>query len=299
MQKRVKRFFSNLFETLKRPDMTILPGQLSFFFIMSLVPTITIIFYIATFLNISVSDVTNYLNVSLDNSIVSLLTPTLGNTEVSFGLFVLIVVGIYLASNGTNSIIVTANNIYGIEQKPFFERRVKAIVMIFIIILLFVFILLVPIFGNFLLSLIEKATGYSEIYEILNFVKVPITWLTIFFFIKLLYTIAPDKEIPSKYVNLGALFTSVGWVISTEVYLYYVKHFANYNLYYSGLSNIAILMMWVYILATIFVIGMGINYKEEPYVIERTQKIDELKAQKKSQHKQSKIEKKIKNSREK
>lgn len=285
MRTRLKRFFSNLIETLRRPDMTILPGQLSFFFIMSLLPTITIIFYIATFLNISASDITNYLNISLDSSIAELLTPSIGNTELSFSLFVLIVVGIYLASNGTNSIIVTANNIYGIEQKSFFERRVKAIIMIFIIILLFVFILLVPIFGNFLLSLIERATGYSDIYEVLNFIKLPITWFTIFFFIKLLYTIAPDKEIPSKYVNLGALFTSIGWLLSTEVYLYYVKHFANYNLYYSGLSNIAILMMWIYILATIFVIGMGVNYKEEPYVIERTQKIDELKAAKKNQHK--------------
>lgn len=285
MRTRLKRFFSNLIETLRRPDMTILPGQLSFFFIMSLLPTITIIFYIATFLNISASDITNYLNISLDSSIAELLTPSIGNTELSFSLFVLIVVGIYLASNGTNSIIVTANNIYGIDQKSFFERRVKAIIMIFIIILLFVFILLVPIFGNFLLSLIERATGYSDIYEVLNFIKLPITWFTIFFFIKLLYTIAPDKEIPSKYVNLGALFTSIGWLLSTEIYLYYVKHFANYNLYYSGLSNIAILMMWIYILATIFVIGMGVNYKEEPYVIERTQKIDELKAAKKNQHK--------------
>ena len=44
-------------------------------------------------------------------------------------------------------------------------------------------------------------------------------------------------------------------------------------------------MMWIYILATIFVIGMGVNYKEEPYVIERTQKLDEIKAAKKNQHK--------------
>ena len=113
MEKRYKRVFTNLIETLTRPDMTILPGQLAFFFIMSLVPTITIIFYIATFLNISISDVTNYLNVSLDKSLVSLLTPSIENTELSFSLFILIGVGIYLASNGTNSIIVTANNIYG------------------------------------------------------------------------------------------------------------------------------------------------------------------------------------------
>lgn len=267
-----------------RPDMAILPGQLAFFFILSLVPTITILVYFASFLNISINDVMSYFDISINSTILEMLTPYIQNTDFSSSLIILLVVGTYLASNGTNSMIIVANNIYGIEQKSYVERRVKAIIMIFILILLFLFILLVPVFGNFLLNLIEQITGYSEIYGFLNFLKLPFSWFVIFFFIKILYTIAPDKQIPSAYVNMGALFTSIGWMIATEVYLYYVGHFAHYNLYYSGLSNIAVLMIWFYILAMIFVIGMSLNYKEEPYEIERTQRLSELKAAKKNQH---------------
>lgn len=283
MGKRFKRVISNIIEAMKRPDIQILPGQLAFYFILSLVPTLTIIFYFATFMKISVMDVSNYLNVSISNEIIELLTPTIGEIDFNFSLVVLIVVGIYLASNGTSSIILAANSIYDIEQKPFLQRKIKAIIMIFVIILLFVFILLVPVLGNFLFSLFEKLTGYGGLKDFLNFLKVPFSWFTIFFFIKLLYTIAPDKEIPSSYVNVGALFTSIGWVIATEVYLYYVKHFAHYNIYYSGLSNLAILMIWIYILALIFVIGMCINYKEELYELERTQKLEEIESSKKNQ----------------
>jgi len=285
MWKRFKRLISNSIEILKRPDMQILPGQLAFFFILSLVPTLTLLFYFAAFLNISISDITNYLNISISDELLTLLMPAIGDTSLTFGLFILICVGIFIASNGTSSIIVTANSIYGIEPQPFIKRKIKAIIMIFVIILLFLFILLVPVFGNFLFTLLEKATGSLGVKDFLNFLKLPFSWFTIFFFIKLLYTMAPDKEIPSSYVNIGALFTSIGWVIATEVYLYYVGHFAHYNLYYSGLSNIAILMIWMYILAMIFVIGMGINYKEEPYEIERTQKIEEIRAAKRSQNK--------------
>ena len=135
--------------------------------------------------------------------------------------------------------------------------------MVLIILLLFLFILVVPILGTFLLSLIEKATGYSEIYNIVNLFKMPFSWFVIFLFIKILYTIAPDKQIPSSHVNIGALFTSLLWILATELYLYYVGHFGRYGLYYGGLSNIAILMIWMYILSTIFVIGLAINYKEE------------------------------------
>ncbi|HBA37226.1 MAG TPA: hypothetical protein DCY94_00755 [Firmicutes bacterium] len=276
MWKKIKRVLSNVIEAMRRPDIQILPGQLAFYFILSLVPTLTIIYYFATFMKISVTDITTYLNVTVSSEIVELLTPNIGSTDFNFSLVILLCVGIYLASNGTASIILAANSIYDIEQKPFLQRKIKAIIMIFLIIMLFVFILLVPVLGSFLFNLFERLTGYGGLMDFLNFLKLPFSWFTIFFFIKLLYTIAPDKEIPSSFVNVGALFTSIGWVIATEIYLSYVKHFAHYNIYYSGLSNLAILMIWIYILALIFVIGMCINYKEELYEIERTRKLKEL-----------------------
>lgn len=285
MEKRYKRIQSSVLEILKRPDMNILPGQLAFFFILSLVPTITIMMYFAQFLSISIDDVMSYFNLAVDSSIVELLKPYIGTTEWSFSLFIVIIVGIYIASNGMNSIIITANSVYGIEQSPWLERRVKSIIMVLILILLFLFILLVPVFGAFILNLFEDMTGYQVIYSVLNFLKMPFSWFIIFFLIKILYTIAPDKQIPSAYVNLGALFTSFGWMVATEGYLYYVSNFSHYDVYYSGLSNIAILMIWIYLLSTIFVIGMGINLKEEPYEMERTQKMEELRVSKKNQHK--------------
>lgn len=286
MSKRIKRIGTNLIEILNRPDMAILPGQLAFFFILSLVPTLTIVVYIASFMSISMADIMGYLNIGISESILEMLTPYVENTEFNLSMVILLAMGIYIASNGTNSIIVTANNIYGIEQTNYIERRIKAIFMVFIIILLFIFIVIVPIFGNFLLSLVERITGYNGFLNFLSLLKWPFSFLVIFFFIKILYTIAPDKQMHSSYVNVGSLFTSVGWVIATEGYLYYAGHFGNYNLYYSGLSNLAVLMMWIYILTTIFVIGMGINFKEEPYEIERTQKLEEIRAAKKNQHKE-------------
>ena len=137
--------------------------------------------------------------------------------------------------------------------------------MAVILIFLFLFIAIFPVLGNFLLSIIEKITGYSEIYSFINLFRWPLSWLIIFLFIKVLYTLAPDKKIPSSNVNIGAFFTSIGWILSTEIYLNYVEHFADYSILYSSLANIAIIMMWMYILATIFVIGLAINYKEEPY----------------------------------
>ena len=262
MKNRIKDVKNDFFDILKRPEMTVLPGQLAFFFILSLVPTITIISKIASVLSISIDDVASYYNINISSDLMALLTPVSTSGSFKFGIIMMVLVGVYLISNGTNSIIVAANNIYGIRQKTFFKRRLKALLMVFILISLFLFMLIVPVFGNFVLSLIEKITGYNKIYNIINVFKTPLSWFVMFIFIKTLYTIAPDRHISSKTANMGALFTSVGWIISTEVYLFYVSHFGHYSLYYSGLSNIAVLMIWMYILSTIFVIGLAINCKD-------------------------------------
>ena len=283
--KKFKKALNTLNQVLKNPGMTVLPGQLAFFFVLSLVPMITILIYFASLFSFSLTDINAYFNLKFSPEIIELVTPIVEIEGINIGLIIIIIIGIYLSSNGMSSVIVAADNIYGIKQPSFLTRKIKSIIMVFIVMLLFLFVLLVPVLGNFILDIIQKITGYNEIYDVLNVLRTPFSWFIIFLFIKILYTIAPDKKIPSALVNTGAIFTSLGWIIATSIYLYYVRHFANYNVFYSGLSNIAILMIWIYILAYIFVIGMGINYVEEPNLIERIEKIETEKATKKNQNK--------------
>ena len=53
MFQKLKEFFKNLIEIMQRKEMLILPGHLAFYFVLSVVPIITIIFFIATSFNLS------------------------------------------------------------------------------------------------------------------------------------------------------------------------------------------------------------------------------------------------------
>ena len=77
-----------------------------------------------------------------------------------------------------------------------------------------------------------------------------------------MYTIAPDEEIPSKFMNKGALFTTISWIVITFGYSYYVTNFANYSIFYGSLSGIIVMMIWIYLLSFIFVMGIAINAEE-------------------------------------
>ena len=97
--------------------------------------------------------------------------------------------------------------------------------------------------------------------------------IVMFFIIKLVYIVAPDDKVKGKYVNRGALFTTISWLIVTVVFSYYINNIARYNLVYGNLANIVILLFWFYILAYIFVIGLYLNRIKTEAGIEKTNKI--------------------------
>ena len=267
MKKRVKKFMSNFKVVLKRPEMLVLPGQLAFFFILSIVPILTLVGYFASFMNLTFDNFEHIITSFFGSELSKLIIPEITNVNFSF-LFVLItLVGLFFASNGCSSIIVTSNMIYGLEDKGFLRRRIKAIIMTFFLILLFLFILVFPLFGQKLIELFNNINMETHIIQgfenVVNILTGPLSWFIIFFFIKILYTMAPDKPIPSSQNTYGALFTSIGWIIATAIYSFYINHYNHYSIFYGGLANIIILMLWVYLLAFIFVIGLALNYRKD------------------------------------
>lgn len=267
IKKEVKKGFNNFLKIIKRPEMSILPGQLAFFFVLSVVPMITLIGYGATFLHLPVTVINNFISTTFSTKVAELIIPSLGNVSFSLKFAILTIACFFIASNGCKSLILTSNTIYGIKNSNKIKIRIKAIIMAIIIVILFLFILVVPLFGSKILQLITQ-TSINDILLrnikiILIILKGPVTWFILFVFIKLLYTMAPDKKIPSFCVNPGSIFTSAGWALSTAIFSYYITNFARFDLLYAGLSNIVILMLWVYLLAIIFVLGLALNFNNE------------------------------------
>lgn len=271
---KLKEFFDNFVKVMLRPEMAILPGQLAYFFVLAIVPTITLISYEAALLNLSTDVIFDFIGSAFSPDIANMLLNTTDANTGGFGFFMVIVVGYFIASNGPASIIITSNTIYGEKQEGFFRRRLKAMIMTFFLVLLFIFMLIVPVFGNKIVKLFEFVNLNSSITKnvgtVMLFLQGPITWLIMYFFIKILYTIAPNKRVRSKNVGYGALFTSVSWIIITYIYSYYINNIAHYSTFYGGLANLVILMFWIYLLAYAFTIGMALNYRKEEVELEKT-----------------------------
>ena len=263
MIKRVRRFIKKVIKYITKPEMRILPGQLAFFIVVSLIPLIALVGTIAGYMSVSTNKVVEILESILPFKIKEDVVTFVSGKGMTFNIAVFFISAFILASNGAHSMIITSNEIYKVECDRIVKRRLKAIVMTFVLVILLLFLLIVPVFGDVIFNILTSSsnnhTGVSLAYNIYKFMQYPITMILIFLNIKLLYKMAPDRKIKSENTTTGSIITTIGWVLATKLYAIYAGSFSNYNIFYGSISNILFLLMWVYILSYIFVLGMAFN----------------------------------------
>ncbi|MBQ6282504.1 MAG: YihY/virulence factor BrkB family protein [Bacilli bacterium] len=263
MIKKLREYIKKIITIVRKPVMSILPGQLAFSFVLTIIPVIALIAIIATTFSISLNSITSFISTSFPKAVSDMLLPLITGRGFDFSVFVFLIAAIWLASTGAYAVITAADVVYDIKQERTIKKRVKSIVMVIFMLLLILFMLLIPAFGDFIFDFIANLKIFShmkgEILTIYYLLKYPISFIYIYVTLKIIYTIAPSKDIQSKSVTRGSLFTTIMWMITTQIYSYYVGNIVNYDIFYGSISNIIILLTWVYFLAYVFTIGLIIN----------------------------------------
>lgn len=142
------------------------------------------------------------------------------------------------------------------------EHRLFAIGMI--IILMFMFILwmtlttiidllpeiFIPIGSGFSLD-------HSNIYKWINTI---VPWLLSFITFWGLYKFIPNTHVKWQFAFWGAAFSSVSWIIATDIFSWVISSgIANYEKLYGSLGAVIAFLTWIYITATITLIGAHLS----------------------------------------
>lgn len=263
MKERIKRFLHYLYISIKRPEMEVLPGNLSFFFMMMIIPLLTILGIVISNIDVGKTSVYDALIESFPDNIANLIISIAGEGSSSIGIFALLIASLILASNGTYSMIITSNSIYGTKNSNYLKNKFKSIILVIVLVILFVILLIIPVINTKVLSFIGRITHTdmaSNIYFLLyRFLRYPVTFLLVFIFVKVLYWFSPNKTNSKKRTTYGALFSSFLLVIITWLYSYYIEYFSTYETFYGSISSLLFLMMYLYIISYVFVLGMSMN----------------------------------------
>lgn len=263
MKNKFKEFIKKVITIIRKPVMSILPGQLAFSFVLTIIPLIALIALIASTFSISLDSITNFITDNFPNAVSSLLLPLINGRGFDISIIFFLITAFWLASGGAYSIITASDVIYELKPQNSLSKRIKAFIMTFVLITLIMFLFIVPAFGDKILGMITNLKSVEslkkEILIVYYSLKYPISFLLIYFNIKLIYTMAPNKEIKSKSVTIGSLFTTIMWMLITQIYSFWVTNVSHYDIFYGSISNIIILLIWMYFLSYVFVIGLVLN----------------------------------------
>ena len=260
VQDKAKRIITNFTDILKSPEMQILPGQIAFYFVMSIIPIATISGVVASLIieNFNFVDTVNSV---LPKALATIFTSLSTDLHIQ-GIAFVLVLYLLLGSNAPGSIIIASNIFYEVEQPNSIKLKFKSFVMTVIIVVLLLFVVIFPLLGDIIVNFITTTfnSNFLDNYRLLYVtIKGLGSFIVMFFIIKLLYTYAPSKRIDRTTTIKGSLFTSVGWILSTYIFAFYITNIASYDVVYGNFANILILLLWVYILAYLFVVGMALN----------------------------------------
>ncbi|WP_255452479.1 YihY/virulence factor BrkB family protein [Sporosarcina sp. ANT_H38] len=265
-------FLKELLVRIKKVDITGLGSQLAFFFLLSLFPLLIFIMTLLPYLNFNQAEVFLLIRDYAPESVAMLIEDTLNEIlkNRNGGLLSIgALATVWSASKGMNALTKALNRSYFTEEsRSFIIARGMSVVFTVMLIAVLVVALVLPVFGQQIgvlaFSYMGLEEGFLTLWNGLRWIVPPVL---IFFVFSLIYWLVPNLKIRFKSVLPGALFATVGWIITSLGFSFYVGSYGNYSSTYGSIGAIIVLMMWLYFSAIILMLGGQLN----AVTLERTQ----------------------------
>src|SRR3954469_1096800 len=181
---------------------------------------------------------------------------TLGSRQ-GWWLTIGIVFTLWQASGVARAIMGALSSVYGDGDDRSFLRRYATSVALGLGVALIVIAALVDArFGESLLGVEDAPWAASALLFIVRWGLALVLLSTA---VWLLLRFAPAHPGPHRWVSFGSGLCVVAWVLTSVVFGFYVTDIANYGSIFGSLATVFILMTYLYVSATAFLIGAQID----------------------------------------
>lgn len=264
MKNKYIRYTKNLIERFNDDDVLALSSQLSYSLLFSFFPLIIFLMILIGLSPIRSDDVLiglkRLLPISTFNLIQGIIAEVV-DTKKGHLIPLSLIFIIWSASTGFNAVIKALNKAYDEEEHRSF-LKVQIIALLFMLSLIFILItvILLLVFGEELGKVIIIDLGLSEfftvIWDVLRYIIIGFAMILIF---ACLYHDTPCRKLKWIEVIPGAIFATMGWIIVSIIFSFYVNNFGNYSLIYGSLGAVIALLTWLFLSSIIIILGGELN----------------------------------------
>ncbi|MBZ4645396.1 MAG: YihY/virulence factor BrkB family protein [Clostridia bacterium] len=258
------KYVRNLYFRFYDDEVPALGAQLAYYFLLSFFPFLIFLVTMIGYTTLSSEEVLRELSNILPQNAYALIYDSISHITnrkngglLSFG----IVTTLWAASNGVGAAVRGLNKAYDEEEeRPLW--KIKGIAILFtvalavVILLSFILLIFGQQIGIYLAKWLGMAGFFHAIWDTLRYIIMLLIMVLIF---AAFYRYIPNRRLMWKEVIPGAIFATIGWILISLGFAYYVNNFGNYSRIYGSIGGAIVLLIWLFFSAMVILMGGELN----------------------------------------
>lgn len=264
---KVKAFWERVVDLiyhLSRQKLGMYAAGAGYFIVLSVFPLLVLMLALLRYTGLQVDTLTDLLAGFLPEALMPsarrLILSTYQNTSGAV-VSLSAVTGLWSASRGIYGLLTGLNMIYKTrESRGYFYTRGISVVYTFLFLLMLLAALVLNVFGTTLLRNLqfENLMLVQFLWELVDWRFLLMMLLQTGLF-SAMFMALPNRRNTFRQSLPGALLASAGWLVFSDLYSVYVRHFSGYANIYGSVYAVALSMLWLYFCISIVFYGGALN----------------------------------------
>jgi membrane protein len=193
----------------------------------------------------------------LDAAVANVVTTGGTGTLANVG----ILLGLWLGTMFISTISHALSRTHGVaEDRNWWSKYIISFFLLFWFGITILFSFNAMVFGETLAGLAEVNLQLDvPLQQWVTFLSLPLTAVALIILALMLYLLTPENYLTWKQALPGAIMFSIGWILVTKAFQYYVTYYDRYNPTYLALASIIVLLTWMYLTCFFLLLGGKLN----------------------------------------
>lgn len=260
--KKIINSLYTFFKDMSKHNSAAFAASVSFFFFMSLFPTLMFLFSLFTYLPLTSADLSEAFSAFVPNSFMDPINMVINELyRRSHSLLPITVIAtLWTANMGMLGLIRGLNGVLDIEDnRNYFILRGIATIYTIIMLAAIILSLLLVGFGKHIATTVSVHLPHlsGAIYVLMLFRSL-ILFIVLTALFSLIYSYLPAKKQKFFQCLPGAILSAIGWIVITLAFSVYTNYFNGFSIY-GNLTAIMVFLFWFYMCFSILIVGAFFN----------------------------------------
>jgi membrane protein len=184
-----------------------------------------------------------------------------GQAQSSSLLSLWIIITLWTSSAAVRTTMHALNVAYDItEERPAWKRYPLSILYTILLAVLIIAAVGLMLIGPEIAEWLAQQVGLGSVFVVLwAWLRIPVAILLLMIVLALVYYLFPNVDQPFRLITPGAVLAVIVWLAASLGFSFYVNNFASYSAIYGSLGTVIVLLVYLYITATVVLFGAEVN----------------------------------------